>query len=150
MKKSPDIEKLENALRSSTIVAGGFLGTDSRDLNDIISSDLSELDGLGITITKLVSRMKEITNTAIPALGNWVKIDEKYEAMVEEAKGILTCPWPHSGGFDKRVTFLKNTKTNNIFKWTDLNIHLIEQHNFFEGKGSPYRIEPKELVESIF
>ncbi len=29
-------------------------------------------------------------------------------------------------------------------------ISLIEKHNFFEGKGSPYRIEPKKLIEIIF
>jgi hypothetical protein len=150
MKNAPDLEKLENVLHSSVIVSGGFLGTDTRNLDEIISNDLSELAGLGITITKLVGRMKEITNTAIPALGNWTDIDKKRQTRVEEAKGSLTCPWPHTGSFAKRVTFVKNNETQQTLKWTDLNIHLIEKHNFFEGIGSPYRIEPKELVKIIF
>ncbi|MEN6386849.1 MAG: hypothetical protein ABFD79_16840 [Phycisphaerales bacterium] len=150
MKKSPDIEKLEKILNSSAIVSGGFMGTDTRDLYEIIAADLSELAGLGITITKLVSRMKEITAAAIPALGNWTNIDEKRHARVDEAKGRLTCPWPHLGRFEKRITFVENIHTGEIVKWTDLNIHLIETHNFFEGKGSPYRIELKEIVKNIF
>jgi hypothetical protein len=34
--------------------------------------------------------------------------------------------------------------------WSDLNIHLIAKHGFFEGKGSAFRIEPKELISTIF
>lgn len=30
--------------------------------------------------------------------------------------------------------------------FTPLDAHLIAEHGFFEGKGSPYRIEPKELI----
>jgi hypothetical protein len=31
-----------------------------------------------------------------------------------------------------------------------LNIHLIKEHGFFEGKGSPFRIEPSVLTKMIF
>jgi hypothetical protein len=34
--------------------------------------------------------------------------------------------------------------------WTDLNIHMIEAHGFFEGKGSFFRIEPIELQRFCF
>jgi len=132
------------------IAAGGFLGTDTRSVSEIIDCDMSELAELKITIEKIVGRMKEITNTAIPALGNWVQAGKKLTAKVEEAKGLLSCPWPHPARFAKRVTYVKNTESGQTIKWADLNIHLIEKHNFFEGKGSPFRIEPKELVEIIF
>ncbi len=150
MKKPPDLEKLENILRSSAIVSGGFLGTDMRGLDEVIETDLAELEGLGFTIINIVSRMKEFTNTAIPALGNWIAFEDKYQIRVEESKGVLTCPWPHPGTFPKRITYVRNLQTNDSIKWSDLNIHLIESHNFFEGKGSPYRIEPKELVKILF
>ena len=150
MKKLSDLENLDNILRSSVVVAGGFLGTDSRNLDEIISSDLAELAKTEKTISTLVERMKEITKKAIPAMGNWTNIDKTHETRVEEAKGIITCPWPDSCRYAKRITFVKNTQTGTIVKWTDLNIHLIEQHNFFEGKGSVYRVEPKEVSKVIF
>ncbi len=31
-------------------------------------------------------------------------------------------------------------------RWTDLSIHLIETHAFFQGKGSAFRLEPAELA----
>ncbi len=147
MKNSSD---LENALRSSVIAAGGFLGTDSRNLDEIISSDLAELSKSGVTVAKLVERMKVITAAATASLGSEAKIEKKYLTKVEEAKGCLTCPWPDSCRFAKRITSVKNTETGKIARWTDLNIHLIEQHNFFEGKGSAYRIEPEEIVKVLF
>lgn len=150
MKQSPDEKKLEEQLRSSIIAAGGFLGTDQRSLDEIIDSDLNDLTELGISIINVVRRMNHITNIAIPALGNWAQVDHKLEARVDEAKGSIICPWPHPAAFAKRITYVKNRQTQEIFKWTDLNIHLIEKHNFFEGKGAPYRIEPKELVKFIF
>ena len=94
--------------------------------------------------------MKEITNRAIPSLGNWAEIDNKRHVKVDEAKGSLVCPWPHPGRYAKRVTTVKLIQTGQIIKWSDLNIHLIEEHGFFEGKGALFRIEPRELIEIIF
>lgn len=142
--------KKANESKENIITTEGFMGSDKRNVNEIIEADLSELAGLGISITKLVSRMKEITNTAIPSLGNLIKFEGKYEITTEEAKGYLACPWPHPGMFAKRITIVKNIENKTAIKWSDLNIHLIEEHNFFEGKGSLYRIEPKEIVNIIF
>ncbi|HBG27186.1 MAG: hypothetical protein A2Y10_07425 [Planctomycetes bacterium GWF2_41_51] len=150
MKESPEIQKLEKQLRSTNISAFGFMGTDSRSLSEIINSDMSDLSELGVSITKIVSRMKEITAKAESSLGNWTQIDDRLQARVDEAKGHIICPWPHPAGCAIRITYVRIPETNQDFQWTDLNIHLIEEHNFFEGKGSPYRIEPKELVKIIF
>lgn len=150
MKQPPNMQKLEEVLRSSKLVAGGFMGTDRRSVSEIIDGDMFELAELKITIEKIVGRMKEITNAAIPALGCWVQVDKKLEVKVEEAKGRLNCPWPHPAGCAKRVTYVRNLESGQSIKWADLNIHLIEKHNFFEGKGSLFRIEPKELVKIIF
>jgi hypothetical protein len=70
--------------------------------------------------------------------------------MVDEAKGFLVCPWVHPGRFDKRVTTLKNIESGKTIRWSDLNIHLIARHGFFEGIGSAFRLEPAEFVRLIF
>lgn len=150
MKQPPNMQKLEEILRSSKLVAGGFMGTDRRSVSEIIDNDMFELAKLKITVEKIVGRMKDITNAAIPALSSWVQVDCEIETKVEEAKGLLSCPWPHPARFAKRVTYVRNMESGQSIKWADLNIHLIEQHNFFEGRGSSFRIEPKELVKIIF
>ncbi|MHC4293538.1 MAG: hypothetical protein ACYSTX_04520 [Planctomycetota bacterium] len=150
MKESPESKKLEEVLRSSKLVAGGFMGEDNRSVSEVISTDAAELSKLGYSIEEIAKRMQEITNEATKALGNWIDIDEKLRVVVEEAKGLLVCPWPHPGGYDKRVTTVELKKTGESIFWSDLNIHLIAEHGFFEGKGSAFRVEPKKLIDVIF
>lgn len=150
MKESPQAQKLEEVLRSSKLVAGGFMGNDPRSFSEIIDADMAALSRLGFTIEQIITRMQEITDKAISRLGNWVRIDQQRQAKVDEAKGWLICPWPHTGRFVKRVTTAKLIKSAKSIQWSDLNIHLIAEHGFFEGKGSAFRIEPKELINSIF
>ena len=150
VKESPQNKKLEEMLRSSKLVAGGFLGDDTRSISEIIDSDISDISRLDYTVEQIARRMREITNKAILFLGNWSEIDKKRLAKVDEAKGSLVCPWPHSGRFAKRVTTVKLTETGHTIKYSDLNIHLIEVHGFFEGRGATFRIEPKTLIKMIF
>jgi hypothetical protein len=150
MKESPQAQKLEEILRSSKLVAGGFMGNDTRSFSEVIDTDTAVLSRLGFTIEQISTRMQQITDIAISGLGSWVKIDRQRQARVDEAKGRLVCPWPHSGGFAKRVTTAKLIKPAKGIQWSDLNIHLIAEHGFFEGKGSAFRIEPKDLISTIF
>lgn len=150
MKESPETKKLEQMLRSSKLVAGGFMGNDKRSAYEVIEADTRQLEKLGITKDQLAEKMKQITELTKPQLGNWIGIDENLQAKSDDFKGILVCPWPHAGRIQKRITTVKNTLNGQMIKWTDLNIHLIQEHGFFEGKGSEFRIEPETLFSVIF
>ncbi len=150
MKESPQAQKVEEMLRSSKLVAGGFMGNDPRSFSEIIDADMAALSRVGFTIEQITTRMQEITDIAISGIGTWVKIDRQRQAKVDEAKGWLVCPWPHPGRFAKRVTTVKLIKSAEKMNWSDLNIHLIAEHGFFEGKGSAFRIEPEDLINTIF
>ncbi len=149
-KRSPQLQRLEEVLHSSKLVSGGFMGSDNISVLDVIDADLAELSQLDITAERIAARMQEITDIAKAGLGNWVKIDENRQAMTEEAKGSLVCPWPHPGKFAKRVTTVKLNKSGQTIRWSDLNIHQIAEHSFFEGKSSAFRIEPKKMMKIIF
>ena len=150
MKKSPQMQKLEAILRSSKLAAGGFMGTDPRSLTDVIDADIAELSRLGVTAEEIAARMQQITDIAKTGLGNWVKVDQGRRAMADEAKGAIVCPWPHPGRFVKRVTTVELIDSARTVRWSDLNIHLIAEHSFFEGKDSPFRVEPAKLTKIIF
>ena len=150
MKKSPQTRKLEHILRSSKLVAGGFLGDDSRSFTEVIEADASQVSRLGYTMEQIAARMQEITDTAKTGLGNWVTVDDKLQAVAEEAKGSLICPWPHPGRYVKRVTTVELYDSGVTIRWSDLNIHLIAEHGFFEGRSAAFRIEPEKLIKVIF
>jgi hypothetical protein len=150
MKESPDDKRLEEVLRSSRLVAGGFMGHDTRNIWEIIDADCAELSKLGFAKQEIAQRMQQVTDIAKAGLGTWVRIDDNLEAKVDEARGVLICPWPHPGTFLKRITSVRHNRSGATIRWSDLNIHLIGEHGFFEGKGSEFRIEPAELVRVIF
>lgn len=150
MKQTPQMQNLELLLRTSRIVAGGFLGNDTRPLQKIIDSDLAHLDQLDYTSTQLAGRMQELTEKAIPRLGNWIDIEENLTVASQDYKGWIICPWPHPTKIVKRVTIAKRLDTEESIRWTDLNIHMIAHHNFFEGHGSIFRIDPAKLISIIF
>jgi hypothetical protein len=150
MKESPQTRNLEQILRSSKMAGGGFMGSDSRTVAEIIDADAFEVSKSGYTTEQLSTRMQEITDAATRGLGTWVEIDAQHQAMVEEARGSIVCPWPHLRRFVKRVTTVKRLDSGQTIRWTDLNIHLIVEHGFFEGRGSAFRIEPGTLAKIIF
>jgi hypothetical protein len=150
MKQGPDIQKLEEMLRSSKLVNGGFMGNDRRTVNEVIDTDIRALEKLGYDVKHLARRMQEITDQAIKGLGTWIRIDGNLLAKVNEAKGAIVCPWPHTGNFAKRETILRYKVSGRTICWSDLGIHMIAEHGFFEGKGARLRVEPEMFVEMIF
>lgn len=150
MKKSPQKSRLEEVLRSSRIVSGGFLGNDPRILDEILEADAAELTGLGATAEELGARMREITEQARKGLGTPVTIDGKREATADDNRGQIICPWPHAGRYDKTVTTVRLTDTGESLRWSELSRHFIEAHGFFQGRGSAFRLEPRILVRVLF
>ena len=150
MKIPPQEERFEELLRHSKISAGGFLGHEHRTVDEIIEADAVELKRLGVTARALGKRMRAISETAMHGLEMTVNVDHNHTARMREARGSIICPWPHPGSYAKRVTSVRRTDSGEEVVWSELNIHMIEAHGFFEGKGAPFRIEPAKLVSVIF
>ena len=150
MKKTPEMEKLDNVLRSSRIVVGGFMGHDDRDALEIAQVDTRTVERLGYSLEQVAARMREITALAKEGLGVYVDVGSGLRACVDEAKGKIICPWSHPARFDKRLTTVTCVDSNYEITWSDLHIHLIQEHGFFEGYGSSMRIEPEKLILLIF
>ncbi len=125
------------------------MGSDTRNVLEIIDADCAQLSRSGVTKEQLAAAMRKITAKAISGLGAWVRIDDQTEARVTEARGSLVCPWPHPGRYLKRVTTIRDIESGRSISWSDLNTHMIDQHGFFEGHGSHFRVEPQELASWI-
>jgi hypothetical protein len=149
MKQSPEMQRLEEILRSSELAAGSFMGDDPRPVTEVIEADAAELFRLDVAVEQLVARMKEITAAAEKGLGNWVQLEGGLEARLDEARGLIPCPWPHQERFYKRVTTVRRAGAEQTVRWSDLSLHLIAAHGFFQGKGSAFRIEPAEIAKIL-
>lgn len=150
MKKTPQMKKLEKMLQASTISAGGFLGQDKRSLFEIIDADAAEIARLGRTKEEIAARMTELSELAEPGLGAWVKAGKHILVSNNDARGKIPCPWAHGIRCSKTLTTVQRLDINETIMWSNLNIHLIKEHGFFEGKGAVFRLEPAKLISIIF
>jgi len=150
MKKPPDLQRLEKMLRASRLAAKGFLGNDPRALSEIIEQDLSELARLGYTKEHIATRMQELTDLGRHGLGTPVTVEEDMAVTVDEHRGQIVCPWPHAGRYAKTVTLVHRSDTDEQLCWSDLSIHLVGRHGFFQGRGSPFRLDPAQLVRILY
>jgi hypothetical protein len=150
MKRSPDMVRLEGMLHASKLVAGGFLGTDPRPLEEIIADDAAALETAGRTREAVAARMREITDAARPGLETFIPVGRALAARVVEARGAIPCPWAHTGRYLKTLTDARRTDTGLTARWSDLSVHLIEAHGFFQGRGSVFRLEPANLIAMLF
>jgi hypothetical protein len=152
-KAMPDTQSmrhLEALLRNSPLVRGGFLGHDERPLEEILQADQDTLLRLGVTAGQIAQRMAELTSEGKSRFGAPVSIPPHLTISSDEYKGRIDCPWPDCSRFDKRVTTACRSDLGQCLRWTDLNIHLIGDHGFFEGRGSAFRLEPDDLIRFLF
>lgn len=144
VKQSPILDGVEKEMRR--IGMGSFLGSDARKIIEILNDDQGRVSAIGLTHELIADRLWEITRKAKQALGETILVEERYEVLAEEARGKIPCPWRHSGGlFPKSHITLRDLNTGEHLVWTDLSIHLIQAHGFYQGKGSPFRLDPEAL-----
>ena len=143
MKTNPRDIPVVESLRAGILSRDGFMGEDARPFTDIILDDAAQLSGLGTNAVELAEKMTALTKAGLEQIGLPVQFGG-YSVTVEEYMGKISCPFrDHRAA--KRNTTLKNRKGEELV-YTDLAVHLILKHGFFQGLGSPYRLEPAELA----
>jgi hypothetical protein len=63
--------------------------------------------------------------------------------------GKLPCPFGDPGIFQMTNTTVRYKRLGREVAYTDLHMHLIGSYGFYEGLGSPFRLEPGELAEVL-
>lgn len=150
VKQAPALARIEETMRTLS-TAGAFLGQDRRRLVEILEGDRQEIQALGLTHAEVAQRLEALSAPAARALGDSVVVEGRYEVRLEEARGVMPCPWGHAGGlFRKNRYLLRDLEGGVRLIWSDLSIHMIRDHGFYQGAGSPYRLEPREIVHTLF
>lgn len=137
-------------MQPGVITLSGFLGSDTRALNEIVSDDAAVLDKLGCAQEDIADRMEYFTQKSWNSYLGEELVDGKYRVQTDVYRGKLPCPYSHMGLFRKAITRLTNTSNGISVVWTSLSIHLIASHGFFAGRGSAFRLEPETLVKALF
>ena len=150
MKKTPQEKRIQQNLQPGVVTLTGFLGNDHRFYQDIIEEDKNMLIELCITPDEVADRLQYFTDLAWDSYDGPIIIDDVYQVEYKSYRGKIPCPFLHPGLFPKGTITLRNLFCQKEICWTPLNIHMIRKHCFFEGKGTPHRIEPNEIIEILF
>lgn len=149
MKENPVMHKIMENMKPGVISLHGFLGTDKRDIEQIVDHDAAELEQLGVTAEEIASALEQIRDRALEGLGEYISLKNGYSARADSIRGKLPCPFEHKGLYRKTIVSLRGPDIDGELLFTDLGIHLIKEHGFFQGKGSPFRIEPDKIAGII-
>jgi hypothetical protein len=114
-------------------------------LIEILTEDQGTVNSLGLSHEVIAQRLREITEQVRGGWGDPVVVGGKFEVKVHEARGKIPCPWGHPGLYPKTHVRLRKMETGDDLVWLDLTIHLIEAHGFYQGRGSPYRLDPSKV-----
>lgn len=87
--------------------------------------------------------------------GRFVRVAKRFEITRTFTCGWQDCPWREvvpgaceacSGSSASGDWQITNRRTGQQLAGPDLIVHLIAAHGFFEGRGTPYRVDPRELT----
>ncbi len=148
MKENPGEQNKKRDMEPGRLVLDGFLGADKRQLQEIIEEDRARLDVMGVSAAALAKAMRTLTREGMRALGQTVRV-EGFDVSSEEFRGWLGCPFKDAHRAAKRITTVTDPASGQTMAWSDLHIHLIEDHGFFQGAGSAHRLEPEDLVKFL-
>lgn len=146
MKQTPQLQKIQENMRPGVITLDGFLGRDTRNLVDILIDDDARVKRLGYTHKVIALKMVDARDKGKRGLGDFISVEPHFEIKVDSVRGKLPCPFGDPGVFPKVNTTVRNLSLGKEITFTDLHIHFILVHGFYEGKGSAYRLEPEDLV----
>jgi hypothetical protein len=149
MKQSKVYAVIQEKMAPGVITRDGFLGEDRRNLVDILTADDGEARRLGYGHQDIARRMVELRDAGLAGLGEFLDVAPHFEVRVDSVRGKLPCPFGDPGIFQKTNTTVRNKRLGREVTYTDLHIHLIGSHGFYEGRGSPFRLEPAELAEVL-
>ena len=150
MKQTTKEKRIEHRLQPGVLTLSGFLGTDSRGWQEIVASDEARLEELGITAEALAERMQYFTDQSWELYDQELELEGKFIVETEVVRGKLPCPFSHAGIYRKAFTILTRKDTGESLRWSSLNLHLIKEHHFFEGIGSPFRLDPVDLARILW
>ncbi|TFG59331.1 MAG: hypothetical protein E4H36_14005 [Spirochaetales bacterium] len=149
MKQSPYLNKVQESMKPGVITLHGFLGSDSRNLIDILIEDDAAVKRKNLTHDLIAARMIEFRDSGAAGLGEFRRVPPHFEVKVDSVRGKLPCPFGEPGIHQKTNITVRNTVLDREITYTDMHIHLVQMHGFYEGTGSPYRLNPGILMEVL-
>lgn len=144
------IAELERAMRPGKLSTKGFLGADEK-LLDVLAADNEYVVGeLGRTHQEL-ARPLLIAAAVGKKKGEpeWVPFrlhGRRYRVKAIAFRGMVESPF-EDGTRTNQEALVENRDTGKTLRYSVLVPRMVERYGFYEGRGTPYRVDPRAIVE---
>ena len=150
--------EVERRMRPGMWTESGFLTSDA-SLAEVLATDAEVLNDLGVQPETIGRRLQELVADARES-DRFVPVRTgEYEVEVHRQRGFITCPWAPEE-FERCTVGHGSRPTANRFviihrpsgqrlEGYELSIHLIRDHSFFGGPGTPFRLEARDAVSLV-
>lgn len=148
------IAQLETDMRPKKLSSAGFLGPEEKLLDVLAADNRYVVDEMGLSHQELARHLH-----ALAAIGDWLALHDKagdefvyhgkrFKALVEHARWSAKSPFDDGTKSGSNAT-VTNTETGKRMRYGLLVPYMVERYGFYEGKGTPYRLEPQTVVDVL-
>lgn len=149
MKMTPQLRQAADKMKPGAVSKEGFFGSDERDLATLITDQHAVCRKLGVSWPRIGLEMRRIGREGLKGFGSPVVVDDRFEVIADENRGKIPSPFVEPGMFQKTAYTVKNLLSGRTISYTELSIHMIEKHGFFQGVGAPFYNAPETLVDVL-
>jgi hypothetical protein len=146
------IASLEKDMRPGAASRAGFLGKDERLLDVMAADNAYVVEELGLTHQELARHLRVVGAIALKHAVNTKKEKEftyhgrTYKAKADCSRGYQESPFEDGTKANCNVT-VRNLTNGKKLHYSLLVPAMMERYGFYEGKGTPYRVDPRAVLE---
>lgn len=149
---SEELEFFESRLHPKKSSRVGFLGIDDT-LIDTYTKDKKYLESRNVTAKQIADRIESILKEAYTTRNSIVKDKLKVNYSISTC-GHQQCPFHELDNDVDNIIgncdpIIINVDTKEELKLPILITHLARTRGFFEGEGSPYRVDPEKAIRVL-
>lgn len=152
------IAKLEADMRPGAKVEvgsdAGFLGPEEKLLDVLAGDNQLVVDELGLTHQELAKHLHALGSVAAWQADRGVKGEpfvyhgRRFKVTRVDSRGTQLSPFRDGTESGSNVT-VKNLESGKTLSYGLLCPYMIERYGFYEGKGTPYRVDPRAVADVL-
>lgn len=140
------IAELEKSMRPNGLSSAGFLG-EKDQLLDVMAGDNDFVVSKGLNHQEIGLQLRVLAALALKS-DTFTYKGVNYRAKLQVTRGFQDSPFKDGtqGNTDVELTHIDNDTT---LKYSILVPLMVERYGFYEGKGTPYRVDPKRILKVL-
>jgi hypothetical protein len=143
------IADLEKDMRPGALSRAGFLGKGESLLSVLAADNQYVVDELGLTHQELAKHLRALAAIGMREKGKeFTYHGRRFKVTVLHSRGFQDSPFKDDIRTNSDAT-AHNLDNGTSFEYSFLVPLMIERYGFYEGKGTPYRVDPQKTVELL-